>query len=178
MADNLTREQRRKTMKAVKGRDTSLEKIVGSALHKRGLRYRRCVTHIPGKPDFVFPTSKVVVFVDGAFWHGWRLPQWKHKLTEYWQKKIERNRRRDRLNLQRLRRKGWRVLRFWDHQVTKNLDAVVESIASTVKKTSVGRQDRPGRQGLPGAVIRSVFNGSHTQSQRRRSAKTSTPFVA
>lgn len=63
--DNLTPEQRRKTMQAAKGRDTSLEKTVSSALHKRGLRYRRCVTTMPGKPDFVLPRAKVAVFVDG-----------------------------------------------------------------------------------------------------------------
>ncbi|MHB1426766.1 MAG: hypothetical protein ACYC3I_26720 [Gemmataceae bacterium] len=76
MPDNLTPEQRRKTMQAVKGRDTSLEKVVSSALHKRGLRYRRCVTSLPGKPDFVFSKARIVVFVEGDFWHGWRFPDW------------------------------------------------------------------------------------------------------
>lgn len=132
MPDNLTPEQRRKTMQAVKGRDTSLEKIVSSALHKRGLRFRRCVTSLPGKPDFVFPKAKVVVFVDGDFWHGWRFPEWKEKLQLYWQKKIERNRRRDRNNFQRLRRAGWTVLRFWSHQVEGGLEAVVGCIESAV----------------------------------------------
>lgn len=132
MPDNLSPEQRRKTMQAVKGRDTSLEKIVSSALHRRGLRYRRCVTSLPGKPDFVFPNAKVVVFVDGDFWHGWHFPEWKEKLQSYWQKKIERNRCRDRYNFQRLRRAGWIVLRFWSHQVERGLDAVVERIEAAV----------------------------------------------
>jgi DNA mismatch endonuclease (patch repair protein) len=132
MPDNLTPEQRRKTMQAVKGRDTSIEKIVSSALHKRGLRYRRCVTSLPGKPDFVFAKARVIVFVDGDFWHGWRFPQWRDKLQPYWQTKIERNRRRDRYNFQRLRRAGWTVLRFWSHQVQARLNAVVERIESAV----------------------------------------------
>lgn len=132
MPDNLTPEQRQKTMRAVKGRDTSLERVVSSALHKRGLRYRRCVTSLPGKPDFVFTRAKVAVFVDGDFWHGWRYPLWKVKLTEYWRKKIERNRRRDRLNFQRLRRQGWVVLRFWSHEVERDLDAVAAKIARRV----------------------------------------------
>src|SRR5262245_49716784 len=114
MADNLTPEQRRKTMQAVKGRDTSLEKTVGSALHKRGLRFRRCVTKLPGKPDFVFAKLRVAVFVDGSFWHGWQFPKWRGTLTEYWRNKIERNRRRDRRNFRRLRGMGWTVVRFWD----------------------------------------------------------------
>ena len=53
---------------------------------------------LPGKPDFVFIKARVVVFVDGDFWHGWRYPLWKQKLSDYWQKKIERNRHRDRYN--------------------------------------------------------------------------------
>lgn len=128
MKDNLTPEQRRKTMQAVKSRDTSLERIVSSALYLRGLRFRRCVSSLPGKPDFVFPRSKLVVFVDGDFWHGWRFPAWKDQLKEYWRLKIERNRRRDRLNFQRLRRKGWTVLRFWSHQVDRDLNSVIDKI--------------------------------------------------
>src|SRR5579871_1405949 len=88
MADNLTPEQRKKTMRAVKGRDTTLEMIVGSALQKRGLRFRRCITSLPGKPDFVFIASRVAVFVDGDFWHGWQFPKWKDKLQPYWVAKI------------------------------------------------------------------------------------------
>lgn len=132
MPDNLTPEQRQKTMRAVKGRDTSLEKVVGSALHRKGLRFRRCVAKLPGKPDFVFSKVKVAVFVDGDFWHGWRFPAWQDKLTDYWRKKIERNRKRDRLNYQRLRRSGWRVLRFWSHEVERDLAGVVEQIAALV----------------------------------------------
>jgi DNA mismatch endonuclease (patch repair protein) len=137
MADNLTPEQRRKAMRAVKSRDTSLEREVGSALHRRGLRFRRCVADLPGKPDFVFARARVVVFVDGSWWHGWRFPLWKDKLGDYWQKKIERNRRRDRLNFQRLRRKGWSVVRVWDHQVRKDLNGVVDKVAALV---DVGKQ--------------------------------------
>lgn len=136
MSDNLTPEQRRKTMQAVKGRDTSIERIVSSALTKRGLRFRRCVTALPGKPDFVFAKARVVVFVDGDFWHGWRFPRWREKLKPYWQQKIEKNRRRDRSNFQRLRRAGWIVLRFWSHQVRASLDVVVERIETAVARAS------------------------------------------
>ncbi|WP_076347094.1 very short patch repair endonuclease [Paludisphaera borealis] len=128
MADNLTPEQRRKTMQAVKGKNTSLERTLSSAFHRRGWRYRRNYALLPGKPDFVFTKARVVVFVDGDFWHGWRYPQWKHKLSDYWRAKIERNRARDRRNFQRLRRQGWTVLRLWGHDVEKNLDASVERV--------------------------------------------------
>ena len=132
MADTLTPEQRRKTMQAIKGRNTSLELTVGSALHRRGLRFRRCVPDLPGKPDFVFRKAKVAVFVDGDFWHGWRFPTWEAKLSDYWRQKIQRNRNRDRRNFQKLRRHGWTVLRFWGHQVEKDLAGVVQAIAERV----------------------------------------------
>ena len=151
MPDNLTPEQRRKTMQAVKGRDTSIERIVSSALHKRGLRYRRCVSSLPGHPDFVFIKARIVVFVDGDFWHGWRYPLWKAKLKEYWQKKIERNRHRDRLNFQRFRRRGWTVLRFWSHEVERDLDTVVNEIVRQVAAASARPTD--GKNGQTSSDI-------------------------
>jgi DNA mismatch endonuclease (patch repair protein) len=152
VADNLTPDHRRKTMQAVKGRDTSLERVVGSALHRLGLRYRRCVAALPGKPDFVFAGARVVVFVDGSWWHGWRFPQWKDRIGEYWRQKIERNRKRDRKNFRRLRRLGWTVVRFWDHQVQRDLDAVVARIAGLVGKP-VCQEGQDSAAGRPSAVI-------------------------
>ena len=142
MPDNLTPEQRRRTMQAVKGRDTGLERVVASALHKSGVRFRRCVSDLPGKPDFVFTKVRLVVFVDGDFWHGWRFPVWRGKLQPYWQAKIERNRRRDRLNRQRLRRRGWFVLHFWGHQIQRDLDWVVSRIKDTLIKQSISCSDK------------------------------------
>ncbi len=120
-------------MQAVKGRDTSLEKTVAAELSKRGLRPRRYVATLPGKPDFVFSKQRVILFVDGDFWHGWRFPVWKHKLTDYWQKKIERNRNRDRNNFRRLRRMGWRVLRLWSHEIERDLDEAIGRVVAMVK---------------------------------------------
>jgi DNA mismatch endonuclease (patch repair protein) len=148
MPDNLTPEQRQKTMRAVKGRDTSLEKVVSSALYARGLRYRRCVTALPGRPDFVFPAARLIVFVDGSFWHGWRFPIWKDKLTDYWRKKIERNRHRDRRNFRKLRQDGWTVLRFWDHQVTRDLERVVDRVAHLVALAKQQRSNGKARSRL------------------------------
>src|SRR5690606_34852741 len=123
-------------MAAVKGSDTSLERKVHAAFQARRWKYERNVASLPGKPDFVFHSEKVAVFVDGYFWHGWRFPQWQHKVTAYWQSKIAKNRQRDRLNFQRLRRRGWKVLRFWSHQVDKDLDAVVAEVAKFVARNT------------------------------------------
>lgn len=134
MPDNLTPEQRRRTMAAVKGRDTSLELMLYEQIRIKRWRCQRNVVTLPGKPDFVFARARLAVFVDGDFWHGWRFPTWRSKLSPYWQAKIERNRRRDRLNTRRLRRSGWRVLRVWGHQIARDLDHVVHRISQALEE--------------------------------------------
>src|SRR5882724_8301828 len=104
MPDNLTPAQRRKTMAAVKGENTSLERLANAAFREMGWRFTRNVRSLPGKPDFVFAATRVAVFVDGDFWHGWRFPTWSRKLQPYWRAKIARNRRRDQKNFRSLRR--------------------------------------------------------------------------
>lgn len=145
MADNLTPEQRRKAMTAVKSANTSLERVVDAAFREQGWTYSRNVASLPGKPDFVFERDRVIVFVDGDFWHGWRFPQWQEKLTAYWRQKIERNRRRDRSNFQRLRRQGWKVFRFWSHQIEQNLDQVVEKVAREIQFAKCKKKRKPVR---------------------------------
>jgi G:T-mismatch repair DNA endonuclease (very short patch repair protein) len=67
----------------------------------------------------VFRRIKLVIFIDGDFWHGWRFPLWRHKLSPKWQEKIAATRRRDSCNFRKLRAMGWRVLRLWEHQVER-----------------------------------------------------------
>ncbi len=76
------------------------------------------------KPDFVFPARKLAVFVDGCFWHGCPLHATQPKQNaEFWRTKIARNQARDRLVTRTLRRAGWRVLRLWEHELTKRNEA-------------------------------------------------------
>ena len=79
MPGHLTREQRFRAMSRVKLKDGSLEIAIRSELHKRGYRFRKHVKALPGNPDAVFPREKVAVFINGDFWHGYRLPTWEHK---------------------------------------------------------------------------------------------------
>lgn len=132
MADCLTPEQRVRAMRANKSRDTSIERTVSSALHRAGLRFRRHVGGLPGRPDFVFPRARLVLFVDGDFWHGWRFPRWADRLPEFWRRKIARNRARDRRNFRRLRRLGWTVLRAWEHDVRRDLPGVVARVEAAL----------------------------------------------
>lgn len=132
MADHLTPAQRSRAMKRVKLKDGSLEKLVQGELRVRGLRFRRHVRTLPGRPDIVFTEKKVAVFVDGDFWHGWRLPSWEHKLSPFWRDKLRTNRARDIRNFRKLRSSGWKVIRLWQHQITANLDGSIARVTDIV----------------------------------------------
>lgn len=129
MTDNLSRSQRRYCMSRVRARDTMPERVLRSALHARGLRFRKHVRRLPGTPDVVFSKGRVVVFVDGRFWHGYRFPAWKATLAPFWRKKIVLNRRRDQRNFARLRRLGWRVVRVWDYQLRRDLEGCLRKVS-------------------------------------------------
>lgn len=133
MADNLTPEQRSYCMSRVKGKDTGLEIRVRSELHKRGLRFRKHVKDLPGKPDIVFARARVIVFVDGDFWHGYRFSSWRHKVANFWQVKIAKNRERDAKNRRKLRALGWTVVRLWEHQVERSFDQCIDRIVAAVR---------------------------------------------
>ena len=90
---------------------------------------------VQGRPDFVFWRSRVAVFVDGCFWHG--CPSCGHiprTRSSFWALKISRNRRRDKTTNDILRAAGWAVLRFWEHQLRKQMDEVLEKIQSSLTK--------------------------------------------
>ena len=120
-------------MANVRSKDTGIEIAVRRAVHARGLRFRKHVRGLPGTPDLVFAGARIVVFVDGDFWHGWQFPAWRHKLTPFWAEKIDANRRRDRRNFARLRRQGWLVLRVWEHDVVSNAEQVADRIEAAVR---------------------------------------------
>ena len=128
-------------MSRVKGRDTSLERLVRSELHKRGLRFRKHTGKLPGKPDIVFVKAKLVIFLDGDFWHGYRFPQWEHTLSKFWRKKIGETRKRDQRNFSKLRRMGWQVVRIWEHSIEKDLDGVVKKIFTVLRHVKKGTRD-------------------------------------
>ncbi|BDU71554.1 very short patch repair endonuclease [Mesoterricola silvestris] len=110
-------------MARIKGKDTLPERQVAALLSPHGLSWESHAADLPGRPDLVFRDAKVVVFVDGDFWHGWRFPQWRDKLSVEWEAKIKRNRERDVRNQRKLRRMGWKVVRLWEHQICDNPDS-------------------------------------------------------
>jgi DNA mismatch endonuclease (patch repair protein) len=128
-------EKRSALMARIKGRNTGPEQMVAAAFAGWGLEWEGHARDLPGRPDFVFRRAKVAVFVDGDFWHGWRFPQWRDKLSEKWEAKIDGNRRRDARNRRLLRRMGWKVVRFWEHQVTADIDACVARVVRLLGET-------------------------------------------
>ena len=119
MPDNLTPAQRRACMQAVKGRDTTPERIVRSVLHRLGCRFALHRFDLPGKPDIVMPARRRIVFVHGCFWHGHGCAHGRRKPATncaYWRAKIAGNRERDRRTSAAIRRDGWRVLIVWECQ--------------------------------------------------------------
>ncbi|HRE11475.1 MAG TPA: very short patch repair endonuclease [Ignavibacteria bacterium] len=132
--DNLTKSNRRKNMQNIRSKNTKMELKVRSLLHKKGLRFR-IHTQLTGKPDIVFSSKKVVIFLDSCFFHKcpYHYVQPKSNL-KYWKPKIERNTIRAKEVNKTLRKQGWKVIRFWEHQVKKDETKVVEKIISFVNE--------------------------------------------
>ncbi len=128
MSDHMTPDQRSRAMKAVKLKDGPLEILIQRELRRAGLDFQRNYKQLQGSPDIVFVKKKVAVFIDGDFWHGWRLPAWEHKLTAFWKSKLRANRRRDQRNFRRLRAADWTVIRLWEHQIRSDSRACIDRI--------------------------------------------------
>lgn len=132
MTDVLTPEQRRRCMSRVKNKNTELELHLRKALWAEGIRYR-LQTDLPGKPDFLFVRPKLVVFVDGCFWHGCpthgQLPKTN---MDFWANKIKKNIERDLHVNALLEERGWRVIRCWQHEVKRDLPGCISRIRAAL----------------------------------------------
>jgi DNA mismatch endonuclease Vsr len=136
MSDNHTPEQRKKNMQAIRCKDTSIELLLRKELWGRGLRYRKNVRTLPGKPDIVFLRKKVAIFCDSEFWHGYDWENRKEDLKtnrDFWINKIERNMQRDYQVNRLLGEQGWVVLRFWGKDIQKNLTQCADIIEKEVR---------------------------------------------
>ena len=134
--DKHTPEQRHRNMQAVKNKGSKIEVMLQKELWHRGLRYRKNVTKIIGKPDIVFIGRKIAVFCDSEFWHGYDWEHRKHDFKsnqEFWIPKIERNMERDQEVNAALAEQGWTVLRFWGNDIKKNLQECADSVEKAVR---------------------------------------------
>ncbi|MBI4655818.1 MAG: very short patch repair endonuclease [Elusimicrobia bacterium] len=122
MTDVFSRTTRSSIMSAVKscGNESTELKLIKIFKQSKILGWRRNWP-LAGKPDFVFPKSKIAVFVDGCFWHGHDCRNTKPQANKsYWVAKIRRNKTRDRLVTRKLRREGWSVVRLWECAIAQN----------------------------------------------------------
>src|SRR3990167_10097879 len=128
--DLLATKKRSELMSKIRSRNTKFEREFIYALKKSTRKkFKTNVVSIKGKPDIVFQKEKVCIFLDSNFWHGWYYPRWKHLLkNDFWKKKIENNRARDRKNTAYLRNNDWKVVRVWGHEIKKDIGPVVSSI--------------------------------------------------
>tara|TARA_Y100000590_G_scaffold397840_1_gene479655 strand:+ start:1079 stop:1483 length:405 start_codon:yes stop_codon:yes gene_type:complete len=130
--DKITKQQRSYVMSRIRGTRTKPELEIKSMLDGRKLRYQP--KGIPERPDFASKKLKLAVFIDGCFWHGcptcYREPKSNKK---FWREKIERNRNRDKTVNRSLRKNGWKVIRFWEHDVRKNRTRVAERIHRAIE---------------------------------------------
>ena len=134
--DDLTPEQRRKNMRAIRSKDKTIELALRKALWQRGIRYRKNYKGLIGKPDIVITKYRIAVFCDSDFWHGYDWENRKSRIKsnqDYWIPKIERNMKRDREVTATLVEQGWIVLRFWEHTIRKELEECVEDIQEAVE---------------------------------------------
>lgn len=137
----------RKVMQGNRSQDTRPEVALRSALHRRGLRFRkhrRALAALACRPDVVFPRERVAVFLDGCFWHGCAshgvLPR---ANRAYWEAKVRVNRERDRRNDSALAAHGWLVVRVWEHE---DPEAGANAVEEVVRRRRVPRGDGEAAQ--------------------------------
>ena len=130
-----------KTAKLIKSKNTAIEMILRRKLYSLGYRYRIHSASIPGKPDIVFSGKKIAVFCDSEFWHGKKYLQGEKFKTnsEFWERKISQNIERDIKVNNELTNSRWKVLRFWDREIKKDLGGCIQQIECAIIQTRNGK---------------------------------------
>ena len=118
-------------MAKIKSSGTSPERILIKALRSKGYKISTSNNKLPGNPDIILARKKIAVFVDGEFWHGYHWKMKKKRIKKnrkYWINKIENNIKRDRKCNAQLKKAGWKILRFWQHDIEKDLKKCIKTI--------------------------------------------------
>lgn len=126
-----TTPERSKIMGKIRGKNTKPELAFRKALYKKGYRYRVDYKKLIGRPDVVLKKYKTVIFIDGEYWHGHNWAERKHKVKtnrEFWIAKIERNMQRDREVNEELERLGYKIFRFWETEIKKELEGCLQKV--------------------------------------------------
>jgi DNA mismatch endonuclease (patch repair protein) len=124
-------------MSKVRQSGTDAEIALRREMYRNGLRYRVNVEVLKNPRrvvDIAFPRHKIAILVDGCFWHG--CPQhatWPKRNADFWRQKIEANQLRDSDTNARLRKDGWTVLRFWEHESPIAAAQTISHVISTAR---------------------------------------------
>lgn len=130
MTDNLSKEKRSKVMASIKGKDTKPELLLRKHLWVKGMRYRIHDKTIFGRPDISNKKKNLAIFVDGCFWHGCEKCYKEPKSNRaFWKNKLANNLERRKRVKTILKKDGWKVLEFWEHQINQKLEYVTQKIA-------------------------------------------------
>lgn len=122
-------------MRAVRSKDTEIEKKIFGELRKRNIRFRRNVSTLLGKPDIASKKLKIAIFIDSCFWHGCRYHcRMPSSNVAYWRAKIDRNKKRDKEVKKWYLKNGWNILRFWEHEIKKDFESCIEKIVKVFDK--------------------------------------------
>jgi len=149
--DVLTKEQRRKNMRNIRGRGTKPERFLARTLHAHGFRYRLNVASLPGSPDLVFPKYRVVIFVHGCCWHGHDCHLFKVPATrqDFWLNKINKTKARDAYAIEALMDHGWRVMVVWECAIKGRSKRPVGQILKSCEAFLRGDDAQLETRGLP-----------------------------
>jgi len=132
--DHLTKKERSWNMSRIKSKDTAPEKTVRKVLTNLEFRYRLQAKHLPGKPDIIIKKDKIVIFINGCFWHqhkGCKRKTMPKCNRSYWKPKLKRNVSKQREDIKKLKKDGWKVNIIWEcetrneNKLTKKLQKIL-----------------------------------------------------
>jgi DNA (cytosine-5)-methyltransferase 1 len=148
VARETPQEQRSRIMRAVPAKNTSIEVELRKLLWREGLRgYRLHDQRVPGHPDVVFGADRLVVFVDGCFWHGCEKCYREPKSNKpYWQMKVNRNKDRDRRVNAACKEQGWCVVRLWEHEILRTPTRAATKVLRAIDRAKVRIRRKSSRR--------------------------------
>ncbi len=137
MVDIFSKQKRSEIMSKIKSKNTKPELLIRKLLYQKGYRYRLHKQNLPGKPDMVFGKLKKLIFINGCFWHGHKcgknISPENNKL--FWKNKIEKNKKRDNENFNKLKAMGWKCLIVWQCEIKlKNLNLLLKKLISFLEE--------------------------------------------
>lgn len=132
LTDVFTPKKRSWVMSRIRSKNTKIDQKMQSLLSSIPVQFTM-YPKLEGNPDFIIRNKKIAIFCDGDFWHGYTYMKGKKPHGKFWRNKISHNMKRDKIVTKRLRRQGWTVLRFWEHNIKKNPEMCLKRIIRSLE---------------------------------------------